>query len=330
MSVAELEAEVKEFSLQLETVQAGLQADPDNSELATLETELQEVITLTKTAIAELKPKPAVTQTQSTHDTPPPNQKWSKENHPAFQSGFKKAGGASTLAEPEKDEPVSYKVNDAVLAKWKSGDRGFYPAKISSITGSSAKPVYIVTFKGYNNTETLLGHEIKPATQHAGQKRKADGPPINPSAATPSNPTEFAGPSSLPGVISAAATVDPALASQARKPEPSKVGDGPPKPAKMPKKIKNNKELEAGKNKWQDFAANKGKMGKIMKKKSMFTTGDGVNARGMFVSKLVLRSWLTRMQWVSPGLDRLCARTKRERNTYTTKTGRTNTRRDVL
>lgn len=282
MSVAELEAEVKEYQLQLETVQAGLQADPGNAELATLETELQEVITLTKTAIAELKPKPAINQTHSTRDASPPTQKWSKENHPAFQAGFKKAGSTPTPAETEKDEPVSYKVNDAVLAKWKSGDRGFYPAKISSITGSSAKPVYIVTFKGYNNTETLLGHEIKPVSQHAGQKRKAEGSPSTSSAVPPPPSTDLTGPSPLPGVISAAATVDPALASQARKPEPSKVGDGPPKPAKIAKKIKNNKELEAGKNKWQDFAANKGKMGKIMKKKSMFTTGDGVNARGTF------------------------------------------------
>ena len=46
----------------------------------------------------------------------------------------------------------------------------------------------------------------------------------------------------------------------------------------MPRKVKANKELEAGKNKWQDFAA-KGKTGKVAKKDSMFRTPDGVNAR---------------------------------------------------
>lgn len=80
-------------------------------------------------------------------------------------------------------------------------------------------------------------------------------------------------------VISAAADIDPALASQAKK-EPSKVSDGPTRPAKVPRKVKANKELEAGKSKWQDFAS-KGKFGKSTKKDSMFRTPDGVNARGM-------------------------------------------------
>jgi len=40
--VAALEAEVKEYRLQLETVQSGLQADPDNAELQNLKTELEE------------------------------------------------------------------------------------------------------------------------------------------------------------------------------------------------------------------------------------------------------------------------------------------------
>ena len=44
-------------------------------------------------------------------------------------------------------------------------------------------------------------------------------------------------------VISAAADIDPTLASQARK-EPSKVSDGPTRPAKVPRKVKANKGLE--------------------------------------------------------------------------------------
>ncbi len=80
-------------------------------------------------------------------------------------------------------------------------------------------------------------------------------------------------------VISAAADINPALASQAKK-EPSKVSDGPVRPAKLPRKVKANKELEAGKSKWQDFSS-KGKTGKVAKKESMFRTPEGVNARGM-------------------------------------------------
>jgi survival-of-motor-neuron-related-splicing factor 30 len=158
-----------------------------------------------------------------------------------------------------------------VLAKWVSGDKSFYPARVTSITGSSADPVYYVTFKSYGNTEALRGPDIKPMHNTESKKRKADGSPVASSAPTVSN------------VISAAADINPALASAVK--EPSKVGDGLPKPAKAPKKIKANKELEAGKSKWQNFST-KGKLGKAAKKESMFRTGDSVTARGKLLTRL--------------------------------------------
>lgn len=161
-----------------------------------------------------------------------------------------------------------FKVNDIVLAKWLSGDKGFYPARITSVTGSSAAPIYNVTFKSYDSSETLRGNDIRPLPVDS-KKRKADASPAT---------TTFTASSGPSNVISAAANINPELASQARK-EPSKVSDGPARPAKVPKKIKANKELEAGKNKWQEFAT-KGKMGKVAKKDSMFRTGESVNARG--------------------------------------------------
>ena len=167
----------------------------------------------------------------------------------------------------EPQTPNTFSVNDTVLAKWKSGDKSFYPARITSITGSSSKPVYIVTFKNYSNTETLSAHDIKQISNDS-KKRKADGPPGASSTSIPVNTN----------IISAAANIDPTLASQAKK-EPSKVSDGPIRPAKVPRKVKANKELEAGKNKWQDFTM-KGKVGKVAKKESMFRTPEGVNARG--------------------------------------------------
>jgi survival of motor neuron-related-splicing factor 30 len=261
--VVALEAEVKEYKLQLETVQLSLQNDPDNSELQSLRQELEEVISLTESAIAELKPEPApAPPTQPA--SPPVKEKWSKENHPAYQAGYRK----SEVDHEETNTPAQFAVNDTVSARWKSGDGGFYTARITSITGSSSDPVYIVTFKNYGNTETLKAKDIKPLAGDS-RKRKADG--ISGSSTPVPQPSN-------PNVISAAASVDPALAQQARR-EPSKVSDGPPRPAKVPRKVKANKELEAGKSKWQDFAA-KGKLGKMGKKDSMFRTGDSVNARG--------------------------------------------------
>lgn len=253
---------------QLETIQSALQADPENAELQNIKTDLEEVITLTETAIAELKPASASAPAILKRPSPPPvKEKWSKENHPAFQAGYRKpATPQSPVEEPPK--PTAFSVNDNVLAKWVSGDKAFYPARITSITGSSSKPVYIVTFKSYATTETLSAHDIKPISNES-KKRKADSTPGTPT--TPTLPVNSS-------VISAAADINPDLATQAKR-EPSKVSDGPTRPAKVPRKVKANKELEAGKSKWQDFSM-KGKMGKVAKKESMFRTPDGVNARG--------------------------------------------------
>lgn len=263
--VAALEAEVKEYRLQLETVALSLQTDPDNAELQSLKTELEEVIALTESAISELKPAPAV---KSNKPSPPPvKEKWSRENHPAYKAGYR-----PPEAEAE-DQPTqtTFSVNEMVLARWKSGDGGFYNARITSITGSTANPVYIVHFKNYGNTETCYSKDIRPLSNEA-KKRKAD------SISGSSTPTPT---SSNPSVISAASTVDPNLAQQVKR-EPSKVSDGPVRPAKIPRKVKAKNELEAGKSKWQDFAAkSKGKFGK---KESMFRTGESITARGKEIS----------------------------------------------
>jgi len=259
--IAAFENEIKEYKLQLETVQLGLQADPDSAELQELKTELEQVISLTEAAIAELKPSSVPEVVPKKSAEPPVKEKWSRENHPAFKKT------APAAAPDESESSTTFKVNDTVLAKWHSGDKGFYPARITSITGSSTAPVYIVKFKSYDTTETLRAKDIKPIVNP--NKRKADGTPV--AASLPPSPPVNT------NVISAAADINPELAQQTKR-EPSKVSDGPVRPAKVPKKIKANKELEAGKSKWQDFAQ-KGKFGKAAKKESMFRTPEGVHGR---------------------------------------------------
>lgn len=252
-----------------------MQVDPDNKELQSLKTELEEFISLTEASIFELKPATSPAPPQPKASPPPPKEKWSKEKHPAFQAGYRKP--AVEPAPPDDVSPgvAAFAVNDNVLARWVSGDNAFYTARITSITGSSSNPVYIVSFKSYGTTETLSAKDIKPISSNGdSRKRKADGTPGTPSAQTlatiPVNSS----------VISAAADINPALANQARR-EPSKVSDGPVRPAKVPRKVKANRELEAGKSKWQDFS-NKSKVGRANKKDSMFRTPEGVvNARGL-------------------------------------------------
>lgn len=199
---------------------------------------------------AKQAPKPEVKPAAP----PPEPAKWSKENHPAFKK-------AAPPVEEKEEAPVNYQVNDTVLAKWISGDKAFYPARITSITGSSTDPIYIVKFKTYDTTDTLRSRDIRPISN----KRKADAPPS--ASATP------AATAPAPGVVSSAgATMYP----EAQKESEAEKDDAK---APKPKKIRAKKELEAGKSKWQDFNA-KSKFGKSNKKDSMFRTPEGIHGRG--------------------------------------------------
>ncbi|KAK4176825.1 hypothetical protein QBC36DRAFT_186584 [Triangularia setosa] len=279
---AELEAERKEYENQLELVVTSLKDDPDNAELQTLKGDLEGMIQMINDSIAELKPTSASAPPKQQPSPPPapPKEKWSRENHPAF----KKPAPPEVPEEKESEVIVNYQVNDTVMAKWATGDKGFYPARITSVTGSKTAPIYTVKFKSYDTVETLRAKDIKPMP---AQKRKADGISTAPSSA--------AGPSSsssTPGYGSGATTpvvnngiVMSAAADMYPQAQAAAENNPDEKPKPKFKKIKATKELEAGKNKWQEFTQ-KGKFGKAAKKESMFRTPEGVKGRGIWFHRL--------------------------------------------
>ncbi|OTB00914.1 hypothetical protein M426DRAFT_64974 [Hypoxylon sp. CI-4A] len=265
--IANIEEDIKQYREQLDVVYSGLKDDPGNAELLALKSELDDAIALLNETLAELKPTKAPSAKPKEPSPPPVQEKWSRENHPAFKK-------AAPSEEKEVDAgPVNYKVNDNVMAKWVSGDKSFYPGRITSITGSSTDPIYVVKFKSYDTTEQLRAKDIRPVAQ----KRRADGTPVNTASpfAAPSQPSAPST-SANPGVISAAASINPELAQKNREEALKNGGDAKPKA----KKIKATKELEAGKNKWQEFNT-KSKFAKAhkAKKDSMFRTPDGVHGR---------------------------------------------------
>lgn len=167
-----------------------------------------------------------------------------------------------------------------------------HPAKIISITGSSSKPIYVVRFKAGGDTETVFAHNLK-SLAFENKKRKADGTPVVPPTPTaPSNPN----------IISAAADIDAVLASQVKNDASKTLDGGSTRPAKVARKVKANKELEAGKNKWQEFSV-KGKTGKVARKDSMFRTGEGVNARGKFNTTDGCQTLISKVGFVGSGQD---------------------------
>ncbi|KAF4464570.1 Tudor domain [Fusarium albosuccineum] len=274
--LSDLEDEKKQYQEQFDIVLGQLRDDPENVELKALQDELKNFIDLLNENIAELKPKQAPKPAPKQPSPPPQPEKWSRENHPAFKK--------AAPAEEKEETSVSYQVNDTVLAKWVSGDKAFYPARITSITGSSTDPIYIVKFKTYDNTETLRSRDIRPVSN----KRKADGTTATSAPATPP----------APGLVtSAGATVYP----EAKK-ELDQNGDVKPPKAK---KLKAKKELEKNKNKWQEFSA-KSKFGKTQKKDSMFRTPDGVHGRvGFTGSGQAMRKDPTRSRHVYQMNDEL-------------------------
>ncbi|KZZ89617.1 Tudor domain protein [Ascosphaera apis ARSEF 7405] len=314
--VAALEAEVKEYKLQLETVQSSLQADPSNQELLSLQSELEEFISLTEQSIAELRPQKKTPDHNNNRNAAV---EYAQQSSTTGSSAAAASSSATTgYQQPQQqqqtytpDQPITFTVNDTVLARWVSGDGAFYPAKITSVTGSKANPKYIVRFKEYNNVETLSAKDVKPissattstaspSTESTSLKRKADSsstdaipspPPLSGSVPPPPPTALGAGvavtsppppPPTASTIISAAADINPALASAARNNKDGTTSTGrPERPAKAQKRARANKELEQGKAKWQEFA-NKNKFAKrgaAGKKDSMFRTGEGVNAR---------------------------------------------------
>ncbi|KAK0709514.1 hypothetical protein B0T26DRAFT_678921 [Lasiosphaeria miniovina] len=257
---------------QLGFVLTNLKDQPDNEELVAIKGDMDEMLESLNKDLEQKRQKlqamrqglPKDKQPQS----PTPEPKWSHENHPAFKQ--------PAPLEEKEPELINYQVNDNVLAKWVSGDKGYYAARITSVTGSSTAPVYTVKFKSYDTIETLRAKDIRPFAQ----KRKADGTAVGGSSANTDGTNQSPVPSTA---ISNAGTTNGIVINAAAEKYPqaqqsTKTDDnGEDKPRKH-KKIKANKELEAGKNKWQEFTQ-KGKLGKAVKKDSMFRTPDGVRGR---------------------------------------------------
>ena len=138
--------------------------------------------------MAELKPEPSSKSGNKKSEAR--NQHASPD---ASSAAAAAAGAAMAAAPPANDEaaaPVVYKVNESILARWVTGDKAFYPARIMSVTGSATAPMYTVKFKSYDTIETLRARDIRPiapiapaSSSHSnnaslsatGAKRKAEG-----------------------------------------------------------------------------------------------------------------------------------------------------------
>lgn len=201
-------SELKQYQYQLDSVNLALSQNPDNQELKNLKTELTDLIALTKTYFED--------QVKET------------------------ASNVKNFGQVRYEYTETYKIGETVMARWVSGDNAFYPAKITSITGSSMNTVYTVKFLEYNTSETLQAYHVKPISE--GKKRAIE-------------------------------------IEQEKPPPPPAIANAPPLPPKKQKTIKAKDELIAGQRVWQTFSQKgikRGRTGKVERigEKSIFRSPD--------------------------------------------------------
>jgi hypothetical protein len=122
-------ADLETYQVQLSQVEGALSTDPDNTELASLRSELKELIQLTEAAIAQ-----------------------------ADAASSSKVEGSRRSATSTPAHTLA--AGDECLAKY-SKDNNWYPARITSLGGSAENRVYSIVFKGYNTTELVKAADLK-------------------------------------------------------------------------------------------------------------------------------------------------------------------------
>jgi len=122
-------ADLETYQVQLSQVELALSADPDNTELSSLRSELKELIDLTQSALTQ------------------------QEAAASSKSESRKVAHAVSTKQ--------WQAGDECLAKY-SSDGQWYPARIASVGGSQDNMVYTIMFKSYNTTELVNASSIKP------------------------------------------------------------------------------------------------------------------------------------------------------------------------
>ncbi|EFX04660.1 hypothetical protein CMQ_1588 [Grosmannia clavigera kw1407] len=154
--LAQLEEDRSQYQEQLDLVLSSLRDDPDNAELHMLKEELQSALQIIIDSMADMKPKSGTRPSGSTATGQQEQQQMVADQ----EDGETAAPTSSTSS--SAPPAVTFKVNETVLARWVTGDKSFYTARIMSVTGSKAAPMYTVKFKSYDTIETLRARDIRP------------------------------------------------------------------------------------------------------------------------------------------------------------------------
>ncbi|KAI0704940.1 hypothetical protein BC835DRAFT_708882 [Cytidiella melzeri] len=145
--------DLETYQVQLSRVELALETDPDNTELSSLKAELEELIEVTKLAIAQQEAAAVAASSTS--------------KGKAAAAAAAAVGAAAGAGGSQQQSGKTFVAGDDCLAKY-SGDGQWYAARVASVGGSTENRQYSVVFKGYNSTELVNSSQIKPLQGGSG------------------------------------------------------------------------------------------------------------------------------------------------------------------
>ncbi|GAA5966709.1 hypothetical protein JCM21900_002855 [Sporobolomyces salmonicolor] len=171
--------ELETYEYQLAQIKLGLAKEPTNTEYLTLKEELESLIALIKESLGAQAPAPAPAAAS-------PAPAAVKPSTSASSSTARPAAPSASTSRPASAQPKhDFKSGDDCSARYE-GDGKWYPARITSISGSSDQPVYTVVFRGYDTPEIVSAKDVRPPSKWdaattaggsaVGEKRKLGEP----------------------------------------------------------------------------------------------------------------------------------------------------------
>jgi survival-of-motor-neuron-related-splicing factor 30 len=246
--------ELEEYEAQLATIEEDLLEDPSNQSLLDLKEEIKDLIGLIRQAINE--------GIEDYADRVEESGKRASNRTDSLGKDSKESSIESVTPEEvvESKKKQAFRVGDVILARWLSGDKQYYQAKITSVTGSSHNPMYTVRFtrKDIKSVETVNSDCVRPLLQNRGNSASV----TKESQFKPSFQAEL---TSTPNDHTARTRPTSSLES-GRPVNDTALSDKAKKPSHLPSKAQL---LDTNKQKWQQFTKKGLKMGKGVKSKKL-------------------------------------------------------------
>ncbi|TNY19358.1 polyketide synthase, partial [Rhodotorula diobovata] len=166
---------------QLSQIKLGLAKDPSNTELQTLKSELEDLISLTRQflgANAAPAPPPAASSSAAARAPAAASASASPAPRPTAPAGKASpaAGRPATLAgAPSSASAQQHKFATGDDCSCRYSDGKWYPARITSITGSADQPIYTVVYRGYDTPEVVSASSKAKSWQSFAKKGTKKG-----------------------------------------------------------------------------------------------------------------------------------------------------------